>query len=82
MDRTTVVIVTFVIYKAILIAIRFWASRRTHSESEFFLGGRGLGPLVAAISYSSSASSAWTLLGMSGVAHRGLALIPPKMNPT
>lgn len=69
MDKATVVIVTLVAYKLVLIAIGIWASRRTHSADDFFLGGRGLGPVVAAISYSSSASSAWTLLGMSGVAY-------------
>ena len=61
MDKATVVIVTLVAYKLVLIAIGFWASHRTHSADDFFLGGRGLGPVVAAISYSSSASSAWTL---------------------
>ncbi|MCA9711709.1 MAG: sodium/proline symporter, partial [Myxococcales bacterium] len=35
----------------------------------FFLGGRRLGPWVAAISASASSSSAWTLLGVSGVAY-------------
>lgn len=69
LDRQTVVIVTLVLYKALLIAIGIWASRRTHSEGDFFLAGRGLGPWVAAVSYSSSASSAWTLLGMSGLAY-------------
>lgn len=69
MDRTTVVIVTLVIYKLLLIGIGFWASRRNADEEDFFLGGRGLGPVVAAISYSSSASSAWTLLGLSGAAY-------------
>jgi sodium/proline symporter len=69
MDRTTAVLVTLVVYKLVLIGIGIWASRRTHSEGDFFLGGRGLGPVVAAISYSSSASSAWTLLGMSGAAY-------------
>ena len=69
MDKATVVIITLVAYKLVLIAIGLWASRRVHSGDDFFLGGRGLGPVVAAISYSSSASSAWTLLGMSGVAY-------------
>lgn len=69
MSKSEIVLLTLVIYKAILIAIGFWASRRTHNEQDFFLGGRGLGPFVAAISYSSSASSAWTLLGISGVAY-------------
>lgn len=69
MDRSTAVLATLVVYKLVLLGIGLWASRRSRSEDEFFLGGRGLGPWVAAISYSSSASSAWTLLGMSGVAY-------------
>ena len=60
MDKTTLVIITLLIYKVLLIGIGIWASRRNQNEEDFFLGGRGLGPLVAAISYSSSASSAWT----------------------
>lgn len=69
MDRTWLVIATLVVYKLALIAIGFWARSRNRDEADFFLGGRGLGPLVAAISYSSSASSAWTLLGLSGAAY-------------
>jgi sodium/proline symporter len=66
---TAIVLVTLVAYQALLLAIGWWAKSRNHDESDFFLGGRGLGPLVAAISYSSSASSAWTLLGVSGIAY-------------
>ncbi|MFN2288287.1 MAG: sodium/proline symporter [Chromatocurvus sp.] len=69
MDKQTVVVLTLILYKLSLVGIGLWASRRTHSEDDFFLGGRGLGPWVAAVSYSSSASSAWTLLGMSGLAY-------------
>ncbi len=69
MSTSSVILVTLIAYKILLIAIGIWASRRTHTEDDFFLGGRSLGPVVAAISYSSSASSAWTLLGMSGVAY-------------
>lgn len=63
-----VVLTTLVAYKLILIAIGFWAQRRVSSEQDFFLAGRQLGPWVAAVSYSASAASAWTLLGMSGLA--------------
>ncbi len=69
MSKTTIVIATLLAYKLLLIGIGIWASRRNQDEEDFFLGGRGLGPLVAAISYSSSASSAWTLLGLSGAAY-------------
>lgn len=69
MDKATTIIITLIAYKVVLLGIGFWASARTRSSEDFFLGGRGLGPLVAAISYSSSASSAWTLLGISGMAY-------------
>ena len=68
MSRTTIVIATLVVYKLLLLGIGWWAKSRNKNEEDFFLGGRGLGPVVAAISYSSSASSAWTLLGLSGLA--------------
>jgi sodium/proline symporter len=64
-----VVLITLAIYKVVLILIGFWAQRRVSSEQDFFLAGRQLGPWVAAISYSASAASAWTLLGMSGLAY-------------
>lgn len=68
MEKTTVILITLVVYKLFLIGVGLWAQRRTHNEEDFFLGGRGLGPVVAAISYSASSSSAWTLLGVSGAA--------------
>lgn len=66
---TTVVLTTLVCYKLLLIAIGLWAQGRSNSKEDFFLGGRGLGPVVAAVSYAASAASAWTLLGMSGIAY-------------
>ncbi|MEP5567542.1 MAG: sodium/proline symporter [Halioglobus sp.] len=66
---TRVVIATLIIYKVVLILIGFWAQRRVSSEQDFFLADRQLGPWVAAISYAASAASAWTLLGMSGLAY-------------
>ena len=69
MDNTTAVLVTLVIYNALLIGVGLWARGRNKSAEDFFLGGRGLGPWVAAISASASSSSAWTLLGVSGAAY-------------
>lgn len=69
MSKPEIVLITLVAYKLLLIAIGLWASTRTRDKTDFFLGGRRLGPLVAAISYSSSASSAWALLGLSGAAY-------------
>ena len=61
-------------YQCLLLAVGLWASRHTRSSSDFFLGDRKVGPWVTGISYSASASSAWTLLGVSGAA---FALGPP-----
>jgi len=65
-ETATVVLITLVVYKIVLIGIGFWASSRNKSETDFFLGGRGLGPFVAGLSYAASTSSAWALLGFSG----------------
>ncbi len=64
--NSTAVLVTLLVYKAALIAIGVWASRRTRDEADFLLGGRALGPWVAGLSYAASTSSAWVLLGYSG----------------
>ena len=68
MDKALAILITLLTYKVTLIVIGVWASKRTKNEADFFLGGKRLGPLVAAISASASSSSAWTLLGVSGAA--------------
>lgn len=67
---TSTILVTLIGYKLLLLGIGFWAQRRTTSSTDYFLGGRQLGPVVASISYGASSASAWTLLGMSGMAYR------------
>ncbi len=69
MTNTTAILITLIIYKVVLILIGLWANKRTQSTSDYFLGGRKLGPWVAALSASASSSSAWTLLGVSGAAY-------------
>lgn len=66
LTQTTVILVTLVTYKLLLVSLGFWASRRVHNEADFLLGGRNLGPWVAGLSYAASTSSAWVLLGFSG----------------
>ena len=63
------VLITIVIYNLVLISIGLWARKRTSNQDDFYLGGRGLGPFVAALSASASSSSAWSLLGVSGAAY-------------
>ncbi|MBB5210184.1 sodium/proline symporter [Microbulbifer hydrolyticus] len=66
---TSVAIYTLVIYKLLLLLIGFWSQQRTRNTTDYFLGSRNLGPVVAAVSYGASSASAWTLLGMSGVTY-------------
>ncbi len=69
MDNGTIIVVTIVIYQVALIGLGIWSQRRTHDNQDFFLGGRQLGPVVASISYAASASSAWTLIGFTGIVY-------------
>jgi len=51
-----------------MLGIGWWASKRNTDSADFYLGGRKLGGMVAALSASASSSSAWSLLGVSGAA--------------
>ena len=64
-----IVYLLFVIFTGIMIG------RRTKQSSEgFFLGGRGMGPLVTAMSAEASDMSSYLLMGIPGVAYlTGLA---------
>ena len=67
-EKTTIVLIVLIVYKLGLVAVGLWAQRRNNNISDFLIGDRQLGPLVASVSYAASSSSAWTLLGMSGIA--------------
>ena len=64
----TGVVLTLVAYQVLMLGIGWWASRRNADSTDFYLGGRKLGGMVAALSASASSSSAWSLLGVSGAA--------------
>lgn len=68
MSREHAILLTLLAYKVALIAIGLLSRERNRDGADYFLGGRALGPVVAAISASASSSSAWTLLGVSGFA--------------
>lgn len=71
----TLILFSFVAYLAMMIYIGFYYGRRnTNSSAEFYLGGRQLGPLVAAMSAEASDMSSWLLMGIPGLAYiTGLA---------
>lgn len=67
-DAMRGVVATLIAYQLLMLGIGWWASRRNRDSEDFYLGGRRLGGLVAALSASASSSSAWSLLGVSGAA--------------
>ncbi len=69
MNSTISVIVTFIAYLVIMLMIGLWAYRKTSSSSDYFLGGRTLGPWPAALSAGASDMSGWLLLGLPGYAY-------------
>ena len=69
MDNTLIIGLTLVVYKSLLLFIGWFSRKQTTSVENYYLGGKQIGPLITAISYSASNSSAWTLLGVSGIAY-------------
>lgn len=60
---------TFLAYLLTMLAIGYIAYNRTSSSSDYFLGGRALGPWPAALSAGASDMSGWLLLGLPGYAY-------------
>ena len=55
-------------YQLLLLGVGYWARSRARTTEGYFIGERGLGPWVAALSYAAGSSSAWSILGVSGIA--------------
>ncbi|MGM8364017.1 sodium/proline symporter PutP [Virgibacillus sp. W0181] len=62
----TATFITFLIYLIGMLIIGLVMYRRTHDLSDYVLGGRGLGPAVAALSAGASDMSGWLMLGLPG----------------
>lgn len=57
-----------VLYMIMMLVVGFVVSDRNKTSSDFFLGGRKLGPLVTAMSAEASDMSGWLLMGLPAVA--------------
>ena len=69
MERSIAILLVLAVYLVAMLAIG-WSSRRSAgTASSFYLGGRQLGPWVAALAANASSSSAWSLVGVSGFAY-------------
>lgn len=63
------VVLTFAVYLVGMIGIGIYAYLLTKNSSDYFLGGRQLGPWPAALSAGASDMSGWLLLGLPGYAY-------------
>ncbi|WP_117168628.1 sodium/proline symporter PutP [Paraliobacillus sediminis] len=63
---STVTLITFIIYLLGMLLIGVISYRLTNNLSDYVLGGRSLGPGVAAISAGASDMSSWLILGLPG----------------
>lgn len=67
-------LITFIVYLLVMLVIGIIMYRMTNNLSDFVLGGRKLGPGVAALSAGASDMSGWLLLGLPGAIYvSGLA---------
>ena len=75
MSTSIAILIVIIVYLLFVVCTGIYIGRKTKQSSEgFFLGGRGMGPLVTAMSAEASDMSSYLLMGIPGVAYlTGLA---------
>ncbi len=63
------ILITIVVYLIGMLTVGFHFARKNESTSDFYLGGRKLGPLVTAMSAEASDMSGYMLMGLPGLAY-------------
>ncbi|MDO5291893.1 MAG: sodium/proline symporter PutP [bacterium] len=63
------VLLSMAAYMALVIGIGVYYSKKNKTSDDYFIGGRGLGPWVTAMSAEASDMSSWLLMGLPGVAY-------------
>ncbi len=67
--RQEIIIGAVLIYFVFCVLTGIWAMRRTHSSSDFFVAGRGLGPIVVSLALFSSTLSGFGFVGGPGLVY-------------
>ena len=68
-SRTFGLLMVIVLYLIAMVVIGVVYSKKNKDVSDFYLGGRKLGPIVTAMSAEASDMSSWLLMGLPGVAY-------------
>lgn len=63
------ILITIAVYLIGMLLIGFYFTKKNNSTSDFYLGGRSLGPLVTAMSAEASDMSSYLLMGLPGLAY-------------
>lgn len=63
------ILLSMAAYMALVIGIGIYYSNKNKTSDDYFIGGRGLGPWVTAMSAEASDMSSWLLMGLPGVAY-------------
>ncbi len=63
------IIISILVYLAMMLMVGFVSSRDTNDVKDFYLGGRKLGPFVTAMSAEASDMSSYLLMGVPGLAY-------------
>ena len=67
---TIQILIAMIAYMLVVVGIGLFFAKRAQANSEnYFLGGRSLGPWVAAMSAEASDMSGWLLMGLPGLAY-------------
>jgi len=69
--KDIIILVAIALYMIMMVIIGAVVSKRNKTASDYFLGGRKLGPLVTAMSAEASDMSGWLLMGLPAVALMG-----------
>ena len=67
-------ILVIVLYVLAMVVLGYWAMRKTKSLSDFFLGGRNIGPWMSAFAYGTTYFSAVLFIGYGGKLGWGFGL--------
>ncbi|WP_312642744.1 sodium/proline symporter PutP [Hydrogenoanaerobacterium sp.] len=73
-NQEVMMLVAMIGYLILIVAIGITFGKHNKTSEEFYIGGRGLGPWVTAMSAEASDMSGWLLMGLPGLAYAtGLA---------
>ncbi len=70
MDNSVILTISFIVYSLFIIGFGLYSTRlKKHTDADFVLANRELGPWASSLSASASSESGWVMLGLVGEAY-------------